>query len=146
MAKKQPGIDGKRILRLRSEMNLQQQELVAGVNQYGVKLSQSHLSQLERNQKSVSIEALIAIAFVLDTTTDYLTGLTDDPTPRPDLEEQVILVEHDPIRRDAMQKMFTAIERMPVDMRDRYWTLLSTLYTGLVSEQTKSALGSRSKQ
>jgi len=135
MAKK-PGIDGRRILKLRTELKMLQSDVVAAVEKHGVALGQSHYSALERGVKSVSVETLIALAFVLDTTTDYLTGLTDDPAPRADLDDQILLVETDPMRREYLQRMFTAIERMPVERRDKLWNLISTLYTGVMAETT----------
>lgn len=134
MARKKPGIDGQRIYKLRTDLKMLQSEVVDAVEKYGVSLGQSHYSALERGVKSVSVETLIALAFVLDTTTDYLTGLTDDPAPRADLDDQVLLVETDPVRREYLQRMFTAIERMPVERRDRLWNLISTLYTGVMAD------------
>ena len=138
MKKKKVGVDGNRLYKLRTEAKLLQSELVAAVEKYGVKMGQSHYSGMERGVAQASIEVLVALAFVLDTTTDYLIGLTDDPSPRPDLEEQIILVETDPVRREYMQRMFTAIERMPVDRRDKLWNLISTLYAGIMAEGIKS--------
>lgn len=129
------GLDGKRVRRLREDIGLSQGELTARLPQFGQNISQSHVSSLERGLRSVSVEVLIAIAFALDTTTDYLAGLTDDPAPRSDLEEQVILVEHDPVRREYLQRMLTSIERMPSAQRDEYWHLLGVMYNGIVSQE-----------
>jgi transcriptional regulator with XRE-family HTH domain len=94
-------------------------------------MHQSHLSAIERGSRGLSIEFLIPLAKALDTSTDYLTGLTDDPTPRVTLNEQVILSVTDPVRRDHVQRILDNIERLAPDTRDRYYDILQTLALGI---------------
>ena len=63
---------GKRIQELRSEKFLQQKELAEKV---GVK--QNSISRYESGVIVPSMEVLVHLAQVLDTTTDYLLGLSD---------------------------------------------------------------------
>ncbi len=132
-------IQGARIKRLRAELGLKQSDLIDMLPKYGQHLSQSHLSSLERGVRSVSVEGLIALAFALDTTTDYLTGLTDDPAPRVDLDEQVLLAETNPVRREYLQRMLTSIERMPIPQRDEYWRTLEVIFNGIVAKNGRRA-------
>ena len=68
-------VRGIRIKRLREERQLTQGQLAsyAGV-------TQSYISYVEREQAvNMGTDALVPIARVLETSLDYLTGLTDDP-------------------------------------------------------------------
>ncbi len=62
----------KRIKELRNEKKLQQKELAEKI---GVK--QNSISRYESGIFVPSMEVLVHLAQVLDTTTDYLLGLTD---------------------------------------------------------------------
>lgn len=46
-------------------------------------IDQSAYSKIERSQRWMSFEQCRQIALALDTSMDYLAGLTDDPTPYP---------------------------------------------------------------
>lgn len=67
---------GERVQSLRDKKGWNQSKLaaVSGV-------SQSHLSDIEAGKKSARGAALSKLAEALDTTTDYLLGRVDDPTP-----------------------------------------------------------------
>lgn len=48
---------------------------------YGINITPSHLSLVEKNKRNVSVDLLVALARLLETSTDYLLVMTDDPTP-----------------------------------------------------------------
>ena len=48
---------------------------------------QNTYSQYETGQRQIPLELLIRLALFYRTSTDYLLGLTDDPTPYPRREE-----------------------------------------------------------
>lgn len=63
-----------RVSQLRRELGMNQQELAEKVD-----VSQIQVSKYERGLGYPSIDTLILLAHTLNTTTDYLLGLTDDP-------------------------------------------------------------------
>lgn len=75
------GSMGKRLRIHREEMGLSQIDLVDRMRTYGVDVKSQHISGLERSGKSPSVQVLAAIARALETSTDYLLMLTDDPRP-----------------------------------------------------------------
>ena len=50
-------------------------------------IDQSDYSKIENGKRSLSFEQCKRVAVVLDTSMDYLAGLTDDPTPYPRTKE-----------------------------------------------------------
>lgn len=46
-------------------------------------IDQSDYSKIETGKRNMSFEQCKRIALALDTSMDYLAGLTDDPTPYP---------------------------------------------------------------
>ena len=46
-------------------------------------MSRGSLSAVENGQRPISLDSLIAIADILETSIDYLVGRTDDPTRPP---------------------------------------------------------------
>lgn len=46
-------------------------------------IDQSDYSKIETGKRNMSFEQCKHIALALDTSMDYLVGLTDDPTPYP---------------------------------------------------------------
>lgn len=67
---------GERLARLREERGLTQKEVAAAL-----KLSPQQISGYERNYRIPPSDTLSEIASILKTSTDYLLGKTDDPTP-----------------------------------------------------------------
>ena len=51
-------------------------------------IDQSDYSKLENGKRYYTIELLKRIAMALETSMDYLAGLTDDPTPYPRAQNQ----------------------------------------------------------
>ena len=71
---------GKRITLLRQLRNkMLQKELAQLLLSYGVDVNPSFLSQIESDKKSPSISMLRALALALETTTDFLLCLSDNP-------------------------------------------------------------------
>ena len=66
-----------RIFALRTERHLSQKELGATVG-----LSHKAISTMETGTRGTSIEKLILLAKYFHVSTDYLLGITDDPTWR----------------------------------------------------------------
>jgi transcriptional regulator with XRE-family HTH domain len=129
------GIDGKRVRQLREDLGWTQEDLARAVSKLVGAINQSSISHVERGTYGMRVDALAALAVALDTSTDYLLGLTDDPDPRTSLEDHVILIEHDPVRRKFLQEFFNGIESLPGNLRDDYWSSLSMLYDGLIARQ-----------
>ncbi len=63
-----------RFLRLQKKMSL-----TAVSNNLGI--TKSTLGSLEHGRRGASIEVIIALATFFNVSTDYLLGLSDDPTP-----------------------------------------------------------------
>lgn len=80
----------KRLQELRLQQGLTQKEVVWELKQrFGITARQSYLSQLESGAKDApSLPLLAALAQVLETSTDYLLGLTDNPLPVREIEEE----------------------------------------------------------
>jgi hypothetical protein len=51
----------------------------------------------------------MALAKVLETSTDYLLGLTDDPNPVGDMDDQVVVSVVDPEARRVLQELTSVI-------------------------------------
>lgn len=67
---------GERVRRQRMALGLSQTELSALVD-----IPIPNLSRIEHGRQSIYIERLVELAQALRVSTDYLVGLTDDPTP-----------------------------------------------------------------
>lgn len=68
-------IIGERIHQLRRAKHLTQEELAAAAE-----VDQSRISDYERSKENPTAPTLEKLAKALDTSVDYLLGLTDDPT------------------------------------------------------------------
>lgn len=126
-------IQGDRIRALREGMGLSQSELAALIVRDLPGVNQSQISQVERGAAGLRAESLAVIARTLETSTDYLLGLTDDPTQRDRMGNAVILVESVPERRELLQRLFAAIGNLPPELRDRYVETLVVLYRGIAA-------------
>lgn len=68
-------VRGDRVKRLREKRAMTQAQLAADTG-----VAQSYLSEIERGATpSVGSDALVSVARALDTSVDYIVGLTDDP-------------------------------------------------------------------
>ncbi len=95
---------GDRIVQLRKTSGYSQKALADRLN-----LSQNQISRYENNQMNPTPETLVAIAKLLNTSTDYLLGLTDNPTPATDQQPaltrwQVELIDLTRGRDEAFQQ------------------------------------------
>ncbi len=104
---------GNRIRRLRELIGMSQIDLTKALANRGVDVNQGHVSNIERDNRSPSIELLRALAVVLETNTDYLLGLTDDDRPPSDLEDQVVVTVEDPHDRMLVQEIADLLVRAP---------------------------------
>ena len=68
---------GARVLEQRTKMGLKQAELGAMVG-----LSHKAISTIESGKRGTSFEKLIELAYAFQVSTDYLLGITDDPSWR----------------------------------------------------------------
>ena len=67
---------GEKIKQLRNQLRMTQGELAERI-----KVSQTHLSQVEKGVKGLSSEKLTLMASTLNTSVGYLLGETDNPAP-----------------------------------------------------------------
>lgn len=126
-------VRGERVRQLREEMGWTQGDLARIVARSITGVNQSQISQVERGEAGFRPESLAAVAIALETSTDYLLGLTDDPTRREDMGEQVILTIRDPARRDALQQLFNGIEKLPDAQRDDYLRAVMLMLDGVIA-------------
>ena len=70
---------GRRFQLLRQEKDLSQTAIAAMLQSYGVNITASHLSLVKKNKRNVSIDLLVALARLLETSTDYLLVLMRTP-------------------------------------------------------------------
>lgn len=85
-----PTAFGARVALQRKHLGMSQPDLVDRLRAEGIKSSTTEVSRVETGfVKSPSIPRLVAYAAILGVSTDYLLGLTDDPTPPPPSAAQV---------------------------------------------------------
>lgn len=68
---------GSRVLEQRNKMGLNQAELGAKIG-----LTHKAISTIESGKRGTSLDKLVELAYVFQVSTDYLLGITDDPTWR----------------------------------------------------------------
>ena len=68
---------GSRVLEQRKKMGISQGELGAKIG-----LTHKAISTIESGKRGTSFENLVELAYVFQISTDYLLGITDDPTWR----------------------------------------------------------------
>lgn len=89
------GLRGERLLRLRKERGITQTELGERLG-----VTQNQISRYERGAVNPSVETLIQLTQILNTSADYLLGLSPNPNPDSDL----ILTRHQIEMLDLMQR------------------------------------------
>ncbi|MDH2858868.1 helix-turn-helix domain-containing protein [Bacillus cytotoxicus] len=104
-----------RIKELRKERKWSQRELGEKVD-----VSESFISKVESGKKQPSREVTTKIAEVLDVTTDYLLGRSEDP----ELNE-----EEDKIVSEEGKNILALIESLPEDERKKAWEQLEMYVT-----------------
>lgn len=68
---------GCRVLEQRKKLGSSQEELGAKIG-----LTHKAISTIESGKRGTSFEKLVELAYVFHVSTDYLLGITDDPTRR----------------------------------------------------------------
>ena len=120
---------GRRFQLLRQEKDLSQTAIAAMLEGYGIKITPSHLSLVEKNKRNVSVELLVALARLLETSTDYLLVLTDNPAPRDSTD--VVLY----ISREA-DELAQLVDSLPPETRR---LLLATAHGWIAHERQRVA-------
>lgn len=72
---------GQRVSKLREDFDWNQTRLAEALRASGTPVDRSTISRIEDGSRRPSHELLTALAKVLETSTDYLLLLTDDPLP-----------------------------------------------------------------
>ena len=67
-----------RLKNLREDADIKQATLAAYLH-----IKQNTYSQYENGQRQLPVDVLIRLAAYFGVSTDYILGLTDDPTPHP---------------------------------------------------------------
>lgn len=78
----------KRAARAREDLQYSQAEVLAELERNGLERTQGSLSQIENGTRLPSVEMLYVIARYLNTSSDFLLGLTDNPLSVADIEEE----------------------------------------------------------
>ena len=78
-------IRGERIKDRRRKFGLSQEELAEAVG-----VNQGQISDYEQSKGNPTASSLVGLAKALDTSIDYLLGLTDDPTPPRDNDPSIL--------------------------------------------------------
>lgn len=102
---------GARVRQLRESVLMNQSGLATAIAKEVGKddFTQGSVSAIERGDRLPSVPVLAALAKVLETSTDYLLGLTDDPTSVGDMDEQVVVSVSDPETRQVLQELTSVI-------------------------------------
>lgn len=99
-------IRGERIADLRSRNNFSQAGLAREVStKFGIELTQGAVSHIETGRKQPSVEVLIALARLLNTSVDFLVGLRDDDVPPGGWEDEVAF----PVRDKEVKAIATEL-------------------------------------
>lgn len=115
---------GPRLKKKREELDLSQTDVAtrANASPYGVDLKQAHISGMEVGRTLPSVRTLVALALALETSTDYLCGLTDWDTPASDYEDQILITVEDETERILMQRIVDLLK--PTNASDKTFALM----------------------
>lgn len=119
---------GKRVRVLRDEKDWSQTGMASMLESYGVNVTPSHLSLVEKGKRNVSVELLVALAKLLDTTADYLLVLSDEPHP---VSEPI-----GPEYSSLAQRAARAIDDLPSDEARETCNRLIWTFFEYVTKQT----------
>ena len=101
---------GERLLELRKEMNLTQDDLAVILN-----INKHSISSYERNKNEPSDAIKILIANYFNVSVDYLLGITDNPQPYNKLNDTYIripeLANNKDIKKEILNYAYYLIER-----------------------------------
>ena len=129
---------GVRLAESRKRSGLTQNRLAA---ELGERYDQTMISAVERGQSAMLFDGLIKAARVLDTSLDYLGGLTDDPTPVDDrareAEERAQEAEARIRREEARNRkqLEASLERSEAEL-DRLRARVGEVATGGLTDET----------
>ncbi len=109
------GLPGERITELRKAHGMNQIEMA---EQLG--LSQNQVSRYETGATNPNPQTLAKIAKLLNTTSDYLLGLTDSPEPLPSRlsRTQAEMLQLMSTQPESAQAKFVEVVRLLVALRD----------------------------
>lgn len=79
----------RRVARARQDLNYERKDLLEELDRYGLGRTPGSVSQIENGIRLPSVETLYVLAKYLDTSTDYLLGLTDNAASPADIEEEL---------------------------------------------------------
>jgi transcriptional regulator with XRE-family HTH domain len=79
---------GKRLRILRTDRGLSQIDLRDALNERGVPIGETYISELERTDKMPMLHVAVGMADVLEVSLDYLALRTDDPTASSNFAQQ----------------------------------------------------------
>lgn len=102
---------GKRIRILRQDMGYSQEGLTHQLASIGVEMGRSYISELERTNKVPSRDIIAGLAKVLETTTDYLLLVTDNPLPTR-TEDAAINIDDD-VDTKQIQRLIDEFSDLP---------------------------------
>lgn len=108
---------GKRVRVLREDLGLSQSDLVGRVEASGVKLRQSYLSELERTDKTPTGEIVAGLAKALNTTTDYLLLMSEDPGQQRSIEQLIRAQARTEIERELFEELIELMQGMPQEQQ-----------------------------
>lgn len=101
------GVLGSRVVERRGERDLSQGQLATYAE-----MEQSYLSMIEAGKRTnVGADILERMTLVLETTVEYLIGLTDDPSPIPEVLADV---------QPDVAWVARQLNQLPAALRDRY--------------------------
>jgi transcriptional regulator with XRE-family HTH domain len=80
---------GNRLRGLRKEQNWTQDDVAERLVALGVTVGQGQIGHIEAGRRLPSIDLLVGLAQVFDTSTDYLLGLTDNQLSAEGIEEEL---------------------------------------------------------
>lgn len=141
---------GKRIEARLVALDMNQTDLHDELRRLGVHVSRSFISQLIGDKKSISAENLPYLARALETTTDHLLLLRDDPEPYTEKEATYYTIEAEKIADIVDQleapsrAMLLGIMQMVLEhereMAKREWTSLLNLVERSVGRNTRAQI------
>ena len=130
---------GVRLAESRKRSGLTQNRLAA---EMGERYDQTMISAVERGQSAMLFDGLIKAARVLDTSLDYLAGLTDNPTPVDDrareaeerVQEAIARIRREEARN--REQLEAALERTEAEL-ERLRTRVGQVATDGLTDETE---------
>lgn len=68
--------------KLRNAKEMTQSKLCIELRKYNCYISRSAYAKYETNSRQIPINTLIQLAYCFNTSTDYILGITDNPSPK----------------------------------------------------------------